>query len=83
MCPELDRPNNGSVQYSNVVVGSMAEYSCDEGFLLIGVTTRVCQIDGIWSENAPSCQRGDIMVYNAVIYLHGFHDSVHCGARLN
>ena len=37
--------------------GETATYSCDTGFTLIGDTTRTCQATGLWSGNAPTCQR--------------------------
>ena len=57
-CSVLDDPTDGSVQYSSVDVGSVAEYTCNEGFLLEGATTRVCQTDGSWSGDTPTCRRG-------------------------
>ena len=57
-CSALDDPTDGAVQYSGVDVGAEAEYTCNEGFLLEGATTRVCRSDGSWSGEAPTCQRG-------------------------
>ena len=58
MCSALDDPTDGSLQYSSVDVGAEARYSCNEGFLLEGAPTRVCQTDGSWSGEAPTCERG-------------------------
>ena len=57
-CSVLDAPTDGSVLYNSVDVGSEARYSCNEGFLLEGATIRVCQTDGSWSEETPTCLRG-------------------------
>ena len=35
--------------------GESARYSCSFGFILQGVSFRVCQIDGTWSNEAPVC----------------------------
>ena len=37
--------------------GSIAEYSCGITFHLIGDETRVCDITGEWTGEAPTCQR--------------------------
>lgn len=50
------------MQYSDLSVGSLAEYNCSEGFLLMGVTTRVCQMNGTWSEDVPVCLGGEMHV---------------------
>jgi hypothetical protein len=68
MCPELQPPADGSVEYSSTVVGSVAEYSCNEGFVLDGLTTRVCQIDGVWSHEEPSCLIDDGICTVELIY---------------
>ena len=36
--------------------GAMATYTCDEGFNLIGNSTRLCQADGSWKGTDPTCQ---------------------------
>ena len=41
-CPDLDDPDDGSVNYDDVEVGSTAEYSCNEEFDLVGENSRVC-----------------------------------------
>ena len=57
-CPALDDPTDGSLQYSSVDVGAEARYSCNEGFLLEGAPTRVCQTDASWSGEVPIYARG-------------------------
>ena len=42
---------------SGVTVGSTADYSCDEGFMLEGEAQRVCQKSREWSGVAPTCER--------------------------
>ncbi len=56
-CGDLEDPDNGDVDFSSTIFKSVATYSCDTGFILVGVTTRVCQADGKWSGDAPTCER--------------------------
>ena len=57
LCPELPNPTNGEVSLTGNTVGSLASYSCDLGFGLVGFSTRICQPIGQWSGQAPTCQR--------------------------
>ena len=54
-CPKLSGPSYGSVTVSGLEVGSTATYQCDDGFLLVGSSTRYCQQYGDWSGEAPIC----------------------------
>uniref|UniRef100_T1J8N7 Sushi domain-containing protein n=1 Tax=Strigamia maritima TaxID=126957 RepID=T1J8N7_STRMM len=37
------------------LTGSIATYTCDEGYFLIGPVQRSCQVDGKWSSTVPFC----------------------------
>ena len=52
MCPPLSDPPNGDVTWP---VGSVATYTCNSGFELVGNEMRTCQSDGIWSGEEPVC----------------------------
>ncbi|XP_064382161.1 sushi, von Willebrand factor type A, EGF and pentraxin domain-containing protein 1-like [Halichondria panicea] len=54
-CPKLSAPSYGSVSVSGLQVGSTATYQCNDGFLLVGASTRYCQSSGDWSGKAPTC----------------------------
>ena len=54
-CGPLPPPDNGNVDASITTVGSVATYSCDNGFLISGDPQRNCQMDGLWSGSAPTC----------------------------
>lgn len=71
-CNELTQPENGIITYSNstllgeLVIGSIATYSCNTEFVLVGQTTRLCENTnresdfsvptGTWTGNAPTCK---------------------------
>ena len=55
-CGPLPDPENGAVSHPTTVEGSVATYSCDAGFALVGEETRVCQGDRIWSGMEPTCE---------------------------
>ena len=57
-CPDLPRPENGAVVYRSVQVGSVAVYSCNDGYVLSGSALRTCEGDGSWSGQAPVCNTG-------------------------
>ena len=54
-CGVLLPPVNGSVLLENITIGSVANYSCDQGFELLGVSSRTCQGDSTWSDRPPTC----------------------------
>ena len=59
VCPELDVPQNGNIEYDNTqsVYNSMATYTCVNGLMVEGDEMRVCQNDGTWSGSVAICQR--------------------------
>ncbi len=56
-CPELSPPSGGTVRLITRTPGSgIATYSCNTGNIRIGSSFRICQTDGTWNGNAPTCQ---------------------------
>ena len=53
-CPDLSPPENGSVVFGKHV-GELAKYRCDDGFVLVGAESRLCQANGEWSGGPPRC----------------------------
>ena len=43
--------------------GALATYICQPGFRLEGARNRVCQANGQWSAEEPSCIRESLMHY--------------------
>ena len=48
-------PENGQVSVGEITLGSVATYTCNDGFVLTGTSTRTCQADGTWSDDNPTC----------------------------
>ncbi len=55
-CGFLSNPLNGQVVFTATTQGSIASYSCNDGFSLNGDPTRVCQSTAQWSGTEPMCQ---------------------------
>ena len=63
-CSDLPPLLNGDITYTAVCgladsrpINTLAFFSCDNGYIRIGVNFRVCQSNGTWDVTAPSCQR--------------------------
>ena len=54
-CGPLNIPENGKVDVKETFLGSMANYTCDPGYTLMGDAMRTCLRDGTWSGNEPIC----------------------------
>ncbi len=80
MCPELPEFDNGSTTITPRLVhrgiGSKVDYSCDQGYFLVGIATRHCvyqyqltEMLGFWNGSVPSC-RGKIYLHVLSVYLN-------------
>ncbi len=57
-CGSLNKINNGQVNIQpDTLYQSIASYSCDSGYELIGRARRQCQADATWSGREPYCIR--------------------------
>ncbi|XP_067938355.1 meprin A subunit beta-like [Watersipora subatra] len=69
------QPLHGSwilVQGESQKVGAIIEYTCEDGYKLVGPTNRWCQLDGQWLAYSPFC------VDNSVLYCN-FDENNWCG----
>ena len=58
VCGSLRNPDNGNVMVLGTGLGAQASYSCEMGYDLEGVASRMCQEPGPqWSGAAPICLR--------------------------
>lgn len=44
-------------------VGSVAEFSCESGFTLVGHPLLTCMADGEWDNNPPTCTGKDLCLH--------------------
>lgn len=51
-CEDPGNPENGQRMY---VAGATVSYTCNEGYTLVGQPRRVCQPNGEFSGEQPSC----------------------------
>ncbi|XP_069024432.1 beta-2-glycoprotein 1-like [Embiotoca jacksoni] len=54
-CPYPEPLFNGQMYYENTMYQSTINYTCDEGYILTGSSSVLCQADGTWSTPAPDC----------------------------
>lgn len=62
-CGPLDAPSNGRIDITSTTFQSMAFYSCDPGFNLVGESKRTCLASGNWSSSPPVCNGKSIVTY--------------------
>lgn len=41
---------------SKRTIGANIEYTCPDGYMLVGSKNRICESTGFWSENPPNCK---------------------------
>ena len=61
-CSTPKQLRGGTVSYDGTGYNMVVEYKCDEGYLLIGSSKRVCQSSGNWSGEEPFCDRKHAIV---------------------
>lgn len=55
-CGALPEVQNGRAATSETVFQSVANYSCDNGYNLVGVPSRTCESNAVWSGAEPECK---------------------------
>ena len=64
-CPVLPSwISHGFVNGSGSLEGNQYEFSCQEGYSLIGAATSVCTDSGVWNSSLPTCLIGMSSVYD-------------------
>ncbi|XP_078001559.1 clotting factor C-like [Glandiceps talaboti] len=55
-CGFPGRPTNGEINSNSYSEGSVATFSCNHGYRLIGTETVTCRHDAHWDGNVPTCE---------------------------
>ncbi|XP_038073810.1 sushi domain-containing protein 2-like isoform X2 [Patiria miniata] len=55
ICGALAVPPNGKKEVSRASVGGVANFTCNDGYILQGEDELVCQENGTWSGDVPIC----------------------------
>lgn len=56
-CGDPGNIENGRRIGENFIIASSVNYTCDEGYEMVGQARRFCQSDNQWSGQAPKCER--------------------------
>ena len=48
---------NGVITANDTSLGSTAQYTCNDGYILLGGATRICESTDMWSGTEPACAR--------------------------
>ncbi|XP_076145380.1 sushi, von Willebrand factor type A, EGF and pentraxin domain-containing protein 1 isoform X2 [Alosa pseudoharengus] len=91
-CSVPPSPEHGSVTVTDTALGSLVEYSCEEGYELEGQSVRQCIAGRQWSDTPPVCKLvscgdpGDIsggtVKGDSYSYLSVIHYECHSGYTL-
>ena len=79
-CPDLGQPDNGMIEcmFGDDGVASYQDtcrFSCVEGYLLSGSTSRTCQSEGTWSGGGTTCHRGKMILL--LMNIKQNHTTIH------
>ena len=66
-CGPLQHPINGQVTLSGTVFESIANYSCNLLYSIIGDTSRECLANGTWSGIEPHCELDNLEAIIATV----------------
>lgn len=70
LCPRPDSILNGKVEFSSIMEGGVATYSCNSGYGLVGAYSQLtCHHSGSWSDSPPRCYSELNTVGNTVVVL--------------
>lgn len=58
-CPEPEKIEGGTVTVKGRRAGSIATYTCENGFILFGSAVVTCGLGGQWTGKAPVCRYVD------------------------
>ena len=68
-CETLSNPANGTVTVRGLIQGSIATYTCDVTHKLVGLDTRMCDSNAIWTDVEPVCMRKYTYLVNYIFLV--------------
>ena len=69
-CSTPSNQPNGVVTVSGTLLGSIAQYNCNDGYVLVGDATRTCENTGHWSGTEPVCNRKYSQLLQSFCFAH-------------
>lgn len=66
-CGHPDRRVNSTVVGKNYTMGASVDYRCPTGSVTLGPTTRSCQLNGLWSDESPTCKRKALLAFMVLL----------------
>ena len=51
----------GTVSVTGYNLSSLATYTCDDGYTLVGAPVSICMYSGEWNSSSPVCQKGEAL----------------------
>ncbi|XP_014663654.1 PREDICTED: LOW QUALITY PROTEIN: sushi, von Willebrand factor type A, EGF and pentraxin domain-containing protein 1-like [Priapulus caudatus] len=73
-------PINGKSTWTSLLPSGVVTYSCENGFLLVGVTENTCMDDGEWEHPEPRCEETRCLPLERIPNGHFTHSSHTDGA---
>lgn len=55
-CGSPEKSENTVIVGSKRTIGSMIDYACPDGYMLVGSRSRMCGPSGFWSGDVPTCK---------------------------
>ena len=77
-CPDLNNPTNGMITCllgadGDPTEGDACSYTCNTGYVLIGITWRTCGSDGMWNGSEPTCIGNNTFITFSLQIDHSVH----------
>ncbi|XP_008552444.1 uncharacterized protein LOC103574714 [Microplitis demolitor] len=79
-CPIPENPRYGKAIYTSHSYNAIVSYECIHGYVLVGMTTRKCQADRKWSDQAPICE--EINCGSPGVLYNGWIENIEHGTGL-
>ena len=75
---------NGEVEYGLTLNGSVATYTCSEGYILMGPESITCltdvtMISGSWSASPPVCKGLTLYIFSPKMHHYNNTTVINCG----